>query len=248
MTGWSNTSVTARRSALAPSSTTSSGRVVSSPRSRKPASSLTHHRGVLGGALGQGERGYRRWSRVIPRATTQVCSATRMPSTSSATRSRPDRSAASSSARACSVAATNRRDTADLEVPELACSARLPTGSSPSCWRLAGSLASIRSTASWSSSSVGGERLPGGQSQLGGAVCAAHPRPVDPDPAAAEGDLGGAGCRDGPRPAAGCGGPWGRPAARHRCPTDSPAPQGRSQRPGRGGPHGRHRPARPAPP
>jgi hypothetical protein len=30
-------------------------------------------------------------------------------------------------------AATNRRETADLEVPELACSAWLPTGSSP--WR-----------------------------------------------------------------------------------------------------------------
>jgi hypothetical protein len=31
----------------------------------------------------------------------------------------------------CSVAATNRRETADLDIPELACSARLPTGSSP---------------------------------------------------------------------------------------------------------------------
>jgi hypothetical protein len=63
----------------------------------------------------------------------QVCSATRMPSTMSATRSRPDRSASSSSARACSVAATNRRETADLEVAVAACSTWLPTGSSP-CW------------------------------------------------------------------------------------------------------------------
>src|ERR671923_175110 len=47
---------------------------------------------------------------VMPSATTQVCSATRMPSTNRATRSRPDRSWASSSARACSVAATNLRD------------------------------------------------------------------------------------------------------------------------------------------
>jgi hypothetical protein len=32
---------------------------------------------------------------------------------------------------ACSVAATNRRETADLEVPVAACSTWLPTGSSP---------------------------------------------------------------------------------------------------------------------
>jgi hypothetical protein len=38
-----------------------------------------------------------------------------------------------------------------------------------------------------------GERLPGRQSQLGGAVGAAYPRPVDPDPAAAEGDPAGLG-------------------------------------------------------
>ena len=37
-TGWSNTWVTARRRALAPSITTSSGRVTSSPRSRRPTS------------------------------------------------------------------------------------------------------------------------------------------------------------------------------------------------------------------
>jgi hypothetical protein len=37
------------------------------------------------------------------------------------------------------------------------------------------------------------ERLPGGQGQLGGAVGAADPRPLDPDPAAAEGDSAGLG-------------------------------------------------------
>jgi hypothetical protein len=67
----------------------------------------------------------------IPRATTQVCSPKCTPSTISATRSNPDRSAASSCASAVSVCATNRRDTADLEVPDAACSVRVPTGSSP---------------------------------------------------------------------------------------------------------------------
>jgi hypothetical protein len=57
--------------------------------------------------------------------------ATRMPSTMSATRSRPVRSWASSSARAGSVRATNRREIADLEVPEAADATPVPTGSSP---------------------------------------------------------------------------------------------------------------------
>ena len=67
----------------------------------------------------------------IPSATTQQCSAKWTPSTISATRSSPDRSAASSSASAVSVAATNRRDTADFDVDVAVCSARAPTGSSP---------------------------------------------------------------------------------------------------------------------
>ena len=67
----------------------------------------------------------------IPSATTQVCSPKCTPSTISATRSSPDRSAASSSARAVSVAATNRRDTADFDVDLADCSVRVPTGSSP---------------------------------------------------------------------------------------------------------------------
>ncbi len=45
-----------------------------------------------------------------------MCSPKCTPSTISATRSSPDRSAASSWARAVSVAATNRRDTAEREV------------------------------------------------------------------------------------------------------------------------------------
>ena len=46
-----------------------------------------------------------------------------------ATGSSADRSAASSWASAVSVAATNRRDTADVDVDVAACSVRAPTGS-----------------------------------------------------------------------------------------------------------------------
>jgi hypothetical protein len=35
------------------------------------------------------------------------------------------------------------------------------------------------------------ERLPGRQRQLGGAIGAAHPRPIDPHPSATEDDLAG---------------------------------------------------------
>ena len=54
----------------------------------------------------------------IPSATTQHGSAKCTPSIINATRSSPDRSAASSSASAVSVAATNRRETADLLVDD----------------------------------------------------------------------------------------------------------------------------------
>jgi len=67
----------------------------------------------------------------IPSATTQHDSAKCTPSTMNATRSRVDRSAASRSPSACSVIATNLRETADLLVEladPLTCS---PTGSSP---------------------------------------------------------------------------------------------------------------------
>jgi len=52
----------------------------------------------------------------MPNATTHTCSPKCTPSIINATRSSPDRSAASSSASAVSVAATNRRLTADLLV------------------------------------------------------------------------------------------------------------------------------------
>jgi hypothetical protein len=96
----------------------------------EPRQHLGHDGGVLGGALGQGEGnlgpidgdGERDHTAVLghPDAVTN-----------NATNSRVDRSWASSSARACSVRATNRRETADLEVPAAARSTSVPTGSSP---------------------------------------------------------------------------------------------------------------------
>ncbi len=65
----------------------------------------------------------------IPKATTHRWSAKWTPSIMIATRSSPDRSAASSSARAVSVIATNFRDTADLLVDFASASTCSPTGS-----------------------------------------------------------------------------------------------------------------------
>ena len=130
MTGWSNTSRTARASAFDPSITTRTGRVTSRPRSRSPTiSSVT--RVAFSVEPSTSANGCLVPSMSMPRATTQVCSPKCTPSTMSATRSSPDRSAANSWVSAVSVAATNRRDTADLEVLVAACSVRAPTGSSP---------------------------------------------------------------------------------------------------------------------
>ncbi len=70
-------------------------------------------------------------SMAMPSATTQVCSAKWTPSIIRQTRSRSLRSAASSSARAVWVMATNRREIADLLVPVAAWVTWVPTGSSP---------------------------------------------------------------------------------------------------------------------
>ena len=67
----------------------------------------------------------------MPSATTQVCSPKCTPSTMNATRSRSSRRRVISSASAVSVAATNRRDTADLEVAAACASTACPAGSSP---------------------------------------------------------------------------------------------------------------------
>ena len=117
-------------SALAPSRTKRVGLVTSSPRSRRPTkrrlttvafsvSPSTNARGCLVPSMS------------IPRATTHRCWAKWTPSTMMATRSRPDRSTAISSARADSVAATKRRDTADLDTERVLALIVSPMGSSP---------------------------------------------------------------------------------------------------------------------
>src|SRR3954452_20479221 len=101
----SKTSRTARRSAVEPSMTTRIGPVTSRPRSRSPTS-----RSVTSVAFSVdpscSASGCLTPSRSMPRATTQQNSPKCTPSNISATRSNPDRSAASSSASAVSVAAT----------------------------------------------------------------------------------------------------------------------------------------------
>ena len=110
--------------------TTSIGRVTSRPRSRRPTSrSVT--RVAFSVEPSTTASGCLAPSMPMPMATTQQVSAKCTPSTMSATRSSPDRSAASSSARAVSVAATNRRETADFDVERAVASTCAPTGSSP---------------------------------------------------------------------------------------------------------------------
>src|SRR5450756_1680026 len=89
------------------------GRVVSSPRSRSPVSrSVTTL--VFSVEPCASPSGCLTPSMPIPNATTHKCSPKYTPSIINATRSSPDRSAASRSASAVSGAATNRRLTADL--------------------------------------------------------------------------------------------------------------------------------------
>jgi hypothetical protein len=83
----------------------------------------------------------------MPSATTQVCSPKCTPSTMNATKSSPDRSRLISSASAVSVAATNRRETADLLVADAASSTAAPAGSRPRAQRRGDRPASIRSSA-----------------------------------------------------------------------------------------------------
>ena len=130
MTGWSNTSTTARCSALDPSRTARTGRVTSRPRSRSPThSSVT--RVAFSVEPSTSANGCLTPSMSMPRATTQHDWAKCTPSTINATRSTPDRSAASRSARAVSVIFTNHRETADFDVAVAELLTAAPTGSRP---------------------------------------------------------------------------------------------------------------------
>ena len=127
MTGWSKTALMAGGRALDPSMTNNVGLVTSSPRSRSPTrrrfttvafsvSPSTTASGCLAPSI------------PIPGAQTPRWSPKLAPSTMMATRSSPERSADMSSISADSVAATNRRDTADFDVQRLFSSMASPHG------------------------------------------------------------------------------------------------------------------------
>src|ERR1035437_10382145 len=96
-------------SALPPSIPTRIGRVVSRPRSSRSVTTV-----VFSVLPSTSPKGYLVPSMPIPNATTHRCSPKWTPSIINATRSRLPSGAASSSPRAVSVSATNRRETADL--------------------------------------------------------------------------------------------------------------------------------------
>jgi hypothetical protein len=208
-TGWSTTSSTARRSALAPSSTHRIGRVGSRPRSRSPT-------------VARGPRWRSRWrpppgqgclvpSTPMPNATTQVCSPKCPPSISNATRSNPLRSALMSSARRCG----SWRQTA-ARPPSARCRTR---PGRPDADRLQPDpIAARRQPAQHPlqcqpTQQLGArEQLVGDHRQLAGAVGGTDPGPLD---------SGCAGRRGSPSPARGhgarrcgrsCACAWGRPA------------------------------------
>src|SRR6185312_14679724 len=120
------------RSALDPSIPTSIGRVTSRPRPRRSTSgSVTSV--AFSVEPSTSASGCLTPSMPIPRATTQQDSAKCTPSIINATKSSPHRSADSSPARAVSVIATKRRETADLLVAENVSLTR-PTGSRPTAY------------------------------------------------------------------------------------------------------------------
>ena len=160
--------------------------MVSRPRSRSPISrSVTSV--VFSVEPSTSASGCLVPSMPIPSATTHRCSPKCTPSIINATRSSPDRSAASSSASAVSVAATNRRETADLLVAVAACSTCSPDRLQPdrvAAGREPGQHPAHRHPAQHLG---GGEQLIGGHRQLAGTVDGAHPRPGSPAPAARPG-------------------------------------------------------------
>jgi len=96
----------------------------------QPGQQIGDDRGVLGGTFGQPGRVFGAADPDAQRDHAQVLADVHA-MISNATRSRPDRSAVSSSASAASAAATKRREIADLLVERAVCSTRAPTGSSP---------------------------------------------------------------------------------------------------------------------
>ena len=227
MIGWSNTSVTARRSALAPSSPPAAAG--SSPvrgRAARPAGRGPRWR--LGRALGQGERDLGA-VQGDPEGDHAGVLGHRMPSTSSATRSSPDRSSASSSARACSVAATNRR-TPPTWRPRLACAPRADQ-LRPWWSRRVDSLASIRSRASWSSSEAQANACQVGRGSSA-APSALRPTADRPRPCGRRGDLAGLGAVADHGPV-GLWRPLGPTSRSTSASTSSPAPPGQFPRQGR---------------
>ena len=153
MSGWPKTLLTALDRALAPSSTARTGLVTSRPRSRSPViRSVT--RVAFSVEPSSTASGYFVPSMPMPSATTQVCSPKCTPSTMNATRSSPSSRLLISSAKAVSVAATNRRDTADLLTDAAASPTARPAGSRPRTYRRDDSPASIFSSASWPRISV----------------------------------------------------------------------------------------------
>jgi len=104
-----------------------------------------------------------------------------------------DRSAASSSARACSVRATNRRETADREVPVAAALDLATDRFQPSRIAARGQLGEHAVQRELAQQVGGGERLVGRHGQLAGAVSGADSGPADTHAAAAEGYLAGVG-------------------------------------------------------
>jgi hypothetical protein len=215
------------------------------PAVAQPNQHLGDQGGVRGGALGQSE-GTLVPSRVIPRATTQQCSATRIPSP--AAPPAPASTAQRPAARPGRARSGPRTD------------ATPPTWRSPSwpgrpgCRPVPARPGRGGSTA-WPASApppaapAGRWRRTPDRSapaahrcrrRSGLAVGAPAPggRPRSPGPAR---------CHDGPRSAPGCGGPWRPPAGRRPRPSWPAAPAGRAPPPRPTVPHGRRRPVRPRP-
>ncbi len=132
MMGWSNTARTAAGEGFGAVDDDQDGPGHVQAAVAKADEQVGDQRGVLGGAFHHGQSGCLVPSMPMPNATTQqmVGEVHAVDHERHQIEARAGR-AASSSARADSVAATNRRDTADFDVERAWPRRRLPTGSSP---------------------------------------------------------------------------------------------------------------------